>query len=343
MSCKARLLAALALSALVSARNATSAPPRYSWWASDYSADRAARTDVAFAIAGEMRTFDHEVVLANWQAAVFTPLRPDLFMHISGESSLCATSDGLDPHDRIRRPPARLQPNWQRNGCLSTKGLFTREWLRDFASDRLVPNGLVELAVRADVDVLRAYERLPFENVKTEKELNDSGLNTDPRALPFPPDLQSALCGYPKANPTRTSLALRWLACLRGIERAERELRTGRLYRWIVRVRPDYVWDCIMYPPPRAISHCGRHAIGENDFLTLTSRALGAITLSLVRFAGRVGTSHCYPLSCCERSACFDFAIRRVGGLPHSTCADRHNKSLCFDAGLGGSPDLTLT
>mmetsp|Transcript_21818 Transcript_21818/g.54361 ORF Transcript_21818/g.54361 Transcript_21818/m.54361 type:complete len:86 (+) Transcript_21818:145-402(+) len=59
------------------------------------------------------------------------------------------------------------------------------------------------------------------------------------------------------ANVVRYSLALRWFGCLRGIERSERELRNGLSYDWVVRVRPDYKWDCVLGLPPSPIHPCG--------------------------------------------------------------------------------------
>ncbi|KAG8462413.1 hypothetical protein KFE25_012233 [Diacronema lutheri] len=299
---------------------------------------------------GELRTLHHERVLANWEAAVLRPLRPDLFVHVSALSTICAAWD----------PSVPLVVRNRREGCTRVEGALSPAALRELA-DWLESRGLVQLLVRSERAVVDTYERPPHGERAPPFDEHASAL----QAMRAAAAEQLASARSPPradcyANAVRYSLALRWFGCLRGMQRAEEALRGGVPYGWVVRARPDYTWDCTLLPPPRALDPCGRHAVSEGDFVWIAPRALAGALLSLARFftlehvrtlrassadaltwtlPGRA----CRRVSSChERSACFDAAALLVGGIAHSTCVTRQSHApatpadtaLCVDGGL---------
>ncbi|KAJ1617021.1 hypothetical protein T492DRAFT_514464 [Pavlovales sp. CCMP2436] len=110
------------------------------WWVRQYSAERAAATDCAVCVAGVMRTLHHERTRANWEAAFLRPARRDLFVHIAGESAICAEwNKSIPEHDRNRKI-----------GCVRSEGTLSRLQLLELASGWLAPLGLVEMSVRSE-------------------------------------------------------------------------------------------------------------------------------------------------------------------------------------------------
>lgn len=246
------------------------------WWLRDYTAARVAERSCAICIAGELRTFAHERVRANWEGAVLRPLRPDVFMDVSADSSICTSWNAS---------LAMTGPNRKKGGCIEREAALAPAQLRALAA-WLEPLGLVQMQVRTHEAVLDTYAsispRVFVTAAQSARVAAAARALRDSAAMEFP----SARCapGAEYTNVVRLTLALRWLGCLRGIERAERTLRRGAHYDWVVRSRPDYTWSCVLTPPPLPINPCGKHVVGENDFMWLAPRGLAGSLLSLYRF-----------------------------------------------------------
>lgn len=203
-------------------------------------------------------------------------------------------------------------------------------------------HGLVEAAILSDAQVLSSTLQPEYvfpNHVSRGARAPDYSDSVKNALVLDRREYQSARCGpIKRSNPVRHTLALRWFHCLCGMQRAERSLRAGREYAWVVRTRPDYVFTCEMLPPQFGVV-ATRHAIEENDFLAIFGRRLATQVLSIGKYfkldrTGRRWSAGACEPSCNEHSDCFDYAVRIAGGISHSTCWNRTgDPKTCVDKG----------
>lgn len=271
--------------------NATRGTMHMEWFASPKAYDAARARSVALCVAGQVRSFSHARVQANWEETIFSPVDPDIFFHASHQLRRCK-----------RRDATQLQKSKTGDVALCVEEEWSTpraemaavvEWLRRWR--------LVQVSVMHDDDILRSGVRPAASDLAQAPRQWEGNV--------------SRPCPVLRGNNVRPQLALRWWGCYTGILRAERELRNAQ-YEMVMRLRPDLFIPCKM--PSTFGSRLRTDVIAAfNDFGWIAARELGLGALGVARYSkswSKPDPHLVCPPSCGARNQCFDHHVLSSGG-----------------------------
>jgi hypothetical protein len=253
---------------------------------------------VAVCVAGHLRALAHGALRENWRHTLLEPIRPDVFLQVSGQSSLKRSiakgKNGL----RMAVDP-RHMPGGYVGLALSLEQVnATLSWFEDYAR---TTGRLYHAHVSNDGDVLKVTKAMRALGERKLIELEGDG---------------TLACPQRASNRVRPQLRARWARCDAEIRRAERA--RGHAYDAVMLLRPDMAFPCSFPAASEIATPVPTRMLAFDDYWWLTSRDVG---LAVLGNSGGWGPASKKCVGGCNmRARCLMEQTTEMNATVHEVC-----------------------